>query len=432
MKQNSFKNLILILPVVSFWYVGLFLTVLLWYPAGLSAIEWREHVLNFSILYIVWFIIFFVYSLLDFQVLHNARKMISRIIGAIVLCVIVAIIYFYFQPQLLLTPRRFLLVHILISSIGILIWYWILHRISPKVGQRVIYSHETLGDDSNIKKLIADHGYSGLKYAGFLNHQNLEGTMDLGITVILPTHSLLDDTTQQELFSLRRNGVRFVDYFDLYESLTRTINLSALSELWFIQSIDYSSHELYSLVKRLIDIILGLLGTILFLVSFPFIATMIKITSRGPVFFKQPRAGLFGNAFNLYKYRTMTIDSASNEWAGSGQKVTLVGKFLRATRLDELPQSLNILAGNMSIVGPRPEQVGIVELMREQIPYYDERHIVKPGLTGWAQLHVYAASVEETKRKLQYDLYYIKHRSLLFDLEIILKTAYNILTFKGQ
>lgn len=430
--HSIFKNLLLILPAVSFWYVGLFLTVLLWYPAGLSEFEWREHVLHFSIVYLLWFIIFFVYSLFDLQILHSFRGLTTRLIGAITLCVVVAIVYFYFQPQLLLTPRRFLLVHMFISSFGIIGWYWMLYKISPQVGQIVLYSFESSTNEVNLQTLISQHGYAGLKYGGILTDDKLSTASNLGATVVLPINTSIDEPTKQKLFALRSSGVRFQDYYDLYERLTRKIHLSALSELWFIESIDYGFRRLFDLTKRVIDIFLSLVATLIFLTTLPVIAVIIKLTSKGPVFFTQNRVGLHGRPFRLYKYRTMTVDSASNEWAGSGQKVTMVGKVLRAIRLDELPQSMNILRGDMSVVGPRPEQVGIVDSMREQIPYYNERHIVKPGLTGWAQLHVYAASVEETRQKLQYDLYYIKHRNLLFDLEIILKTIYNILNFKGR
>lgn len=129
----------------------------------------------------------------------------------------------------------------------------------------------------------------------------------------------------------------------------------------------------------------------------------------------------------------MSSGTSTDTWTETGDKrITKVGWWLRKLRLDELPQLWNIFIGNMSLVGPRPEQVNIVEQLKAQIPYYDERHIVKPGLTGWGQLHVYANSIEGTKLKLQYDFYYIKHRSLWFDLEIILRTVFHIVTFQGQ
>ncbi len=432
MRSNSFKNLLLILPVLSFWYVGLFLTILFWYPAGLSEFEWKEHVTQFSIVFVAWFVIFFVYSLFDLKIIHNIRTMLARLFGATFLSVIAAIIYFYFQPELLLTPRRFLLVLTALSSIGIFVWYWALHLISPQVGKNILYSYVDSSENEKLRELVSLYGYTGLIYGGVFPEDRGINSSDSPATLILPPKTSLDSATRQKLFSLRSTGVRFLDYYDLHENLTRTVHLSALSELWFIESIDYGSHQLFDLTKRLIDILLSLIAVAVFIVTFPALALLIKLTSKGPVLFKQKRVGLFGTPFVLYKYRTMTADSASNAWAGAGQKVTLLGKILRATRIDELPQSINILKGDMSIVGPRPEQVGIVDQMREQIPYYDERHIMKPGLTGWAQLHVYAASVEETRQKLQYDLYYIKHRSLLFDLEIILKTIYNIVNFKGQ
>jgi lipopolysaccharide/colanic/teichoic acid biosynthesis glycosyltransferase len=154
-----------------------------------------------------------------------------------------------------------------------------------------------------------------------------------------------------------------------------------------------------------------------------------KLSSPGPVLFSQPRVGKYGTIFTVYKYRTMKIDGAHDTWTGTDDpRITRVGKILRRLRLDELPQSINLLQGNMSLVGPRPEQPHIVEAMRQEIPFYDERHLVKPGLTGWGQLNVYARTVEETRTKLQHDLYYIKHRSFGFDLEIIAKTVYHVVT----
>ena len=232
---------------------------------------------------------------------------------------------------------------------------------------------------------------------------------------------------------MRSQGVKFIDYPQFYEHLTRAVHLSALSELWFIHSVDYGSHQIFDSIKRLIDIIFGFIGLLVFVVTFPIVALAIKVTSAGKVIFSQERVGQNGKTFVLYKYRTMSSSSASNTWTSPGDsRITGLGKILRKFRVDELPQAINIIRGDMSIVGPRPEQVNIVQKLEEEIPYYTERHSVKPGLTGWAQLHVYAGSVEESRQKLQYDLYYIKHRNLVFDLEILVKTFYNIITFSGR
>ena len=185
-------------------------------------------------------------------------------------------------------------------------------------------------------------------------------------------------------------------------------------------------------MKRALDICFGLIGFIFFLASLPFCALLIKLNSSGPILFVQERVGKKGKLFNVYKYRTMS-GGAVNTWTSvNDPRITKVGKFLRKSRIDEWPQFINLLLGTMSLAGPRPEQPHIVEDLKKQIPFYDERHLVKPGITGWAQLNIYAGSLEESKLKLQYDLYYIKHRSFLFDLEIILKTIYYIFTWQGR
>jgi lipopolysaccharide/colanic/teichoic acid biosynthesis glycosyltransferase len=169
-----------------------------------------------------------------------------------------------------------------------------------------------------------------------------------------------------------------------------------------------------------------------FVVTNPICAALVKFSSPGPVLFVQQRVGEAGKVFKVYKYRTMS-GGPTNTWtAVNDPRITKIGKFFRKSRLDELPQCINLLIGNMSLVGPRPEQPHIVEQLKEQIPFYAERHLVKPGLTGWAQLNIYAGSLEESKLKLQYDLYYVKHRGIMFDLEIILKTLYYIFTWKGR
>lgn len=420
---------LLLIPVVAFFYIGLFLTIKIWYPIGLSYEVFMQHLINFSIIYVLWVGVFFIYQLLDLEILRSLPRILFRIGFVSVILLLTAVVYFYFQPELMITPRRFLLVHILLSGVGITLWYAVMHLVLPKTWIRQIYTHPNFEEIESLLELIKRYEYLGLRYSGTASS---EQNIPAGALMVFPSRTNINSIDVQSLYALRRQGLRFVEFYEFYESISRKVHLETLNEMWFIHSVDYGAHKLFDLAKRMIDIILGLFGVVMLLATFPVIALVIKLTSPGSVFFAQPRIGQQGTTFTLYKYRTMTTDSPSNTWAQSDQKITLIGKFLRATRLDELPQSLNILKGDMSIVGPRPEQVNIVEQLRQQIPYYDERHIVKPGLTGWAQLHVYASTLEETKRKLQYDLYYIKHRSLLFDAEIILKTIYNIISFSGR
>lgn len=430
-KSQTFIAWLIVIPTIAWFYIGLFVTMSLWYPSGVTAEQWQSHLFHFSVVYAIWLLVFFSYRLFDADTLRIAQSFVGRLLATIVICFLLAALYFYFQPALLITPRRFLIVHVLITGLGILLWYVLMRRAAQNSSRRPVYAHSSLGNHEELADLLKKYQFLGLQYTGVVSTSTPD-TVAGGSMLILPAHSHMSEASARELFELRNLGVRFIEYHDLYESLTRTVHLSVLTDLWFLQSVDYGKHALFDLAKRVFDVLAGIAACVVGIVTFPIIALLIKLTSRGPVLFTQQRVGQFGKPFTLYKYRTMTIDSPNNTWAHSGQTVTWIGKFLRATRLDELPQAFNILKGNMSIVGPRPEQVHIVEQLRQQIPYYDERHIVKPGLTGWAQIHIYAASLEETRKKLQYDIYYIKHRGILFDLEIILKTIYNIISFAGK
>jgi lipopolysaccharide/colanic/teichoic acid biosynthesis glycosyltransferase len=194
---------------------------------------------------------------------------------------------------------------------------------------------------------------------------------------------------------------------------------------------------MYLLVKRFLDILGGLVGLIIFFIFFPFAALAILIDSGLPIFYSQPRLGQGGRIFNIYKFRTMRQDAEADGKARptmeNDPRVTRVGDFLRKVRLDELPQFLNILRGEMSLVGPRAERPELVQSFQRQVPFYRARLLAKPGLTGWAQINYgYVATVRDTEVKIEYDLYYIKHRSLPMDITIVLRTIGTVLSRSGR
>lgn len=189
--------------------------------------------------------------------------------------------------------------------------------------------------------------------------------------------------------------------------------------------------------KRVLDIICGLMIAAIFAVVFPFVAIAIKLDSPGSIFYKQERVGLNGNKFTIYKLRSMVQNAERNgqaQWAVKGDaRITKVGNFIRKTRLDELPQVINVLKGEMSMVGPRPERQQFIDKLEQQIPSYNNRLEVKPGLTGWAQVNYgYGSTVEDARIKLNYDLYYCKHQSLLLDFQILLRTFAVVFKMQGQ
>lgn len=240
----------------------------------------------------------------------------------------------------------------------------------------------------------------------------------------------------EELLACKAAHIRITEFQTFWERETGQVDLDSLRPSWIIYSDGFVGGPLQALVKRIFDVTASLL---LLLFSLPMLvlgALAVKLTSRGPVLYRQERVGLGGRHFMLLKFRSMYVDAESDgmpRWAGERDpRVTPVGGFIRKTRIDELPQIFNVLRGDMSFIGPRPERPFFVETLAEQIPYYSERHQVKPGISGWAQLNYpYGASVEDAKMKLKYDLYYIKNYSVFLDLIVLMQTVRVILWSEG-
>ncbi|WP_305046477.1 TIGR03013 family XrtA/PEP-CTERM system glycosyltransferase [Geoalkalibacter sp.] len=239
----------------------------------------------------------------------------------------------------------------------------------------------------------------------------------------------------REILRCKLSGVEIIDALNFYEQLTGKLLVENINPSWFIFSNGFRVTRFIRCYKRILDIVFSLTGILLSLPLLPFIALAIKLDSRGPVFFRQTRVGEGEKEFMLYKFRSMTQDAEKNGavWACKNDaRVTRVGHFLRKTRLDEIPQLFNVLKGDMSFVGPRPERPEFVSMLTEKIPYYSKRHFVKPGVTGWAQVkYPYGASVEDALEKLRYDLYYIKNISILMDILIVLETVKVVLFGRG-
>ena len=242
----------------------------------------------------------------------------------------------------------------------------------------------------------------------------------------------------KNILSARLKGIEVIDMPDMYQALKWKIPINYIDENWFLREKDfeYPKNILVMKAKQLIDTVVASLILLISLPLWPIIALLIKMNSRGPVLYVQQRVGKNESFFYLYKFRSM-IDKAEEDeavWADEDDKrITFVGKILRKLHLDELPQFWNVIKGEMSLVGPRPERPEFVEELEKKIPYYSLRHFMKPGLTGWAQVNFpYASSIEDSQEKLEYDLYYISHMNLLFDVQVLLKTAQKILLGKQK
>ena len=254
---------------------------------------------------------------------------------------------------------------------------------------------------------------------------------------IVVTSEALDDRRMADLLAgLSLSGVRVVRPHEFCEQVMRRASLDDVDESWFLFHRPLRARRIYAAIKRVTDMVAGLLGSLLVCLLVPLVALLIRLDDGGPVFFCQERVGRGNKPFWIWKFRTMRVDAEPEGpvWAVPGDdRVTRVGRLLRRTRLDELPQFFNVLKGEMALVGPRPERPEFVRLLERAVPFYQRRHLMRPGITGWATVRFgYGDTVTDKWRSHEYDLYYLKHRSPLLDLEILARTVVVMLLRKGQ
>lgn len=332
-----------------------------------------------------------------------------------------------------------------ISLLGVIVPRWILMRMYRLQPIRVVIYGAGNKGSTLAQRLASDPHF---EVVGFLdNNQELAGAerfgypvfgsihnyggdklkqLDVDILVISITANKLIEKNARAIMELPLEQIEVMNKGAFIEYYFNEISVEYGCPQWFASSPSVPGNPSVFAVKRLLDLAGGMAGLLLSLPLWPFIALAVKIDSRGPVFFTQDRVGWRGKTFRIIKFRTMFTNAEDDgpQWARTNDaRVTNVGRLLRRTRMDELPQLLNVLLGDMSLVGPRPERPEFVEDLTREIPYYDHRHLVPPGLTGWAQVRYrYGASKQDAIRKLQYELYYVRHLSIMLDVEILLRT----------
>lgn len=314
---------------------------------------------------------------------------------------------------------------------------WAGRTIAQAIRHNLSADYEIVGfiDDDPNKQGQTIEGISVLG-----NHGNLVALAEeKGVSeiVLAITRDLRGDMFQA-IMDCNERGIQITPMPILYEQMTGRVAVEHVGDNWLVvlPINGVSVFSLFMLFKRLADVIVSVLGLAFLSVVLPFVALAIYLESPGPIFYSQERVGRAGRIFRLLKLRSMVPSAEQNgqpRWASrNDERVTRVGRFLRRTRLDELPQFLNVLRGEMSLIGPRPERPEFVAELQKRIPFYRSRLAVRPGLTGWAQVNYpYGSSVEDALVKLQYDLYYIKHQSFYLDLLILLKTIGVVLSFQG-
>ena len=439
-------------------YSALFAALYIRYGADFYDHAFAAHILHFSVIYVFWFFIFILYGFYGTDSDFKSANFLKNYIMAIITAFGAAVFYFYVQTSFnIISPKTFLVIDAGVFFILAALWRKLLFSWIWRKG--LVKNAVIIGLNENTRNIVREiknNEQSGYKILFIVNtgekidanefnsvkviqlsdfHELINASNSIIDLAVIAVDLANDRRALDELFSiLSFRKIEFVNIFSFYESLTGRILLEPLSKAWFLENIHYS--RFYNFSKRLLDLMAGVMAGLLFAVILPLISLVIKINGKGPVFYRQSRVGLRNKLFTLFKFRTMVRDAENNGpmfAQTNDRRVTRVGGILRKLRLDELPQFINIIKGEMSLVGPRPERQTWIKAFEMEIPFHKERSLVKPGLTGWAQVNwQYSSTVETMKTRLQYDLYYIKNRSFLLDLAIIFKTIRIVLAGRGR
>ncbi|MGE4554612.1 MAG: sugar transferase [Candidatus Paceibacterota bacterium] len=426
--RQKLRTLFLMLEDLLIFYASLFLAVFIRYFTFQKEV-FSQAFLIFSPVFILWLFVFYIGKIYDLTLLKNRLSYYNRLFFIFLINILIAVLFFYvFYP--FYRPKIVLLFLALFSyifvNLGHLLFY---HLIKTKTLKIFVVSEKSIAQD--LAQYLKQNPQLGYEVEKIFDPQDFlknlkEEKIPKGSFLIINSSITLDE-------SLLLN-FQVMELIDFYEMIFQKIPLELLSGGWIAKNILNKSLDLYEVFKRIFDFLVSL---IILLVSFPIwplIALLIKIDSEGSVFYISKRIGLKGKPFFIYKFRTMVKNAheIGPSWTlEKDSRITKIGRFLRRFHLDEIPQLINVLKGEMSLIGPRPEEENLVDLYKKEIPFYRIRFLIKPGILGWAQINYpHTSSVEEAKEKFSYDLFYLKNRSFVLDLLIFFRVFISIFEIK--
>jgi len=453
------KKIIILLGDIIILYLSLAITLTIRYREFDFNI-FQNHFIPFSVIYLFWIITFYIHNLYELDIAKNNVKFSIALIRALIIGGAVSIAFFYIVPGFIIdsiTPKTNLFLNIVIFVVLFYGWRYLFNLIAgslkPGAGVAIIgYNPQAIELAKELIKnpqlgyklklivknneLIDKTDLPEIKITqGFRNLREILQQEKISIAIVTPEVYKSPDLIQN-LFECIKYKIDFINLPEFYENITQKVPLTAINEVWFLNNISQEQKQSYETFKRIFDFIFGFLILIISLPFWPIIALIIKLESRGNAFYTQTRIGQSGKPFVMIKFRSMKNDAEKDGPKMTTEKdnrITKFGKFMRKSRLDEVPQLWNIIKGEMSFIGPRAERPEFHQELREHIPFYQERYLIKPGLSGWAQIkYGYGSSIDDNFEKVQYDLYYIKNRSFIFDVSIILKTINIILRGGGR
>lgn len=409
-----------------------------------------SHMPSFLILWVLFILASFSLGLYDKKIALIRDSFSGLIFKVQALNIVVGIIFFYFAP-VGITPRANLFIYFTVSTALIFLWRTIMYPVFSVTRKQDAIM---IGDGEDIDDLYQEVN-AGLKYSLFFKEKivpqsSVADTVNAiskaveksGSTIIVADlHDRAVEAAMPFLYSLIFSGKQIIDASRLYESVFDRIPLSTVGERWLVEnSVNaLGTRRIYDTFKRLMDIIIASIFGGISLLLYPFIYLIIKLEDGGPMFVFQERIGKNGRLVRIAKFRSMTANDSGSYQNTNGKstlKVTRLGKLIRLTRIDELPQLWSVIRGDQSLIGPRPELPALTKVYEKEIAYYNARHLIKPGLSGWAQIYHQAHShhkvaVDDTRDKLSYDLFYVKNRSFMLDLRIALQTIKALISKQG-
>ncbi|MGH7175268.1 MAG: sugar transferase [Minisyncoccia bacterium] len=430
-------SVLLFVGDIAIFALALLLTLLIRYRGDLTPTILHAHTGPFAILFALWALIFYLSGLYGKRIVYLKANLANALVRTQIVNIVLAALFFFLFP-VGIAPKTNLVIYLVVSLALILFWRLSLY---PRLSRRALTAAALLAEGKEAEELVAEARANpryGLDFRLVRPLSAIEPAVFERELESLDVRLVIVDTSQEvspelsaliyKLTQLERR-LQFASFEDAYEEIFDRIPLSRLAHIWFLENVAPGTSALYALTKRLIDIAGGIVMGLIALVAIPLIFLADVLEDSGPLFIEQERFGQGGKLIRVYKFRTMEKNDGG-AWAGeNGNRVTPVVNFLRKTSLDEFPQFLNVLSGELSLIGPRNDIRALGDRLASALPYYEARYLVKPGITGWAQVNqqyepgnASPQSVEETKVRLAYDFYYLKHRSLGLDLVIALKT----------
>lgn len=444
--KKRFLTFLILAGDLAIFYVALWLALFLRYFEIPNQRVFNGHFLPFSLLFVVWLVVFYIADLYGRSFYLGGKNLLGMLLKSQLANSVVAVSFFYLLTFYKITPKTVLFIDLLASFALLFLW-----RIAVRYLLKFSFKKKLIivGSGPEFEELVSrleQNDRYGFQVIAKIDSRDLAGSWDSqgrqqieflmaknrDFIFVIESMEDLPVSVVSYFYDLMFLGKEIFDFQKLYQDIFQYVPLSFVDDKWLLSNISSGRNNFYDLPKRWIDIIMSLAGGLASLIFYPLIILAIKLDDGGPVFFVNSRVGQKNKIFEQIKFRTMCVNADVCWLDKSNKQITRIGSWLRRTRLDELPQLWNVLKGDMSFVGPRPDFVEFAKILETKIPYYNIRNLIKPGLTGWAQIQQLAPrSVEETHKRLAYDVYYIKNRSLLLDLTIILQTVRTILSTSG-